>query len=129
MFIDSYDAARKKLPLAYDTDGLQSDKEMGRGSRKRKAPQNFSFDDEMDGIPNSSSSKKPKKTAQHSRKLTNRALPAPPKITTQSKSDCLVNTLISLKGNTSTGKSSKRHSSSTKSKGKFSQQLSINNAQ
>lgn len=44
LFLDSYAKAREMLPMAEDTDGLDTDKESGRGMRKRK--RNTLFDDE-----------------------------------------------------------------------------------
>lgn len=44
LFQDSYKEAREMLPMAEDTDGLDTEKETGRGMRERK--RNIFFDDD-----------------------------------------------------------------------------------
>lgn len=46
LFLDSYGKARQMLPMAEDTDGLDTDKETGRGMRKKKKNQLFDDDDD-----------------------------------------------------------------------------------
>ncbi|KAK3910047.1 Complement C4-B, partial [Frankliniella fusca] len=93
--INSYEAARKMLPFAYDTDGLLSEQELGRGSRKKKKKVPFSFDEDSDNQMDQENIKMPKKTGAHqSRKqLINQPLPPPPQLSPKSRGKNLLDLL------------------------------------
>lgn len=73
LFLDSYAKAREMLPMAEDTDGLDTDKECGRGMRKRK--RNTLFDDDEEDEEDYVQMSKQK----------GKALPVPPKSTYKKK--------------------------------------------
>ncbi len=77
------------LPYAYDTDGLLSDKELGRGNRKKRQNKPFSFDEDSDNTVQNKRSKQSSKSSVK-QQLRDKPLPPPPSCTRQAQGDKLI---------------------------------------